>query len=44
MHLHFADGCPEDIICPGEGFVDKDCHCWCPDSNGRSIVRCEGEL
>ena len=26
--------------CPGEGFVGKDCKCWCP---GNPVTVCDGE-
>ncbi|CAG5115365.1 unnamed protein product, partial [Candidula unifasciata] len=39
--------CDPGIVCPGQGFVRKDCQCWCPgnpiqkckDSDGRSTTQ-----
>ncbi|RUS77049.1 hypothetical protein EGW08_015186 [Elysia chlorotica] len=31
--------CSSGIKCPGEGFVGKDCKCWCP---GNPITECTG--
>lgn len=30
--------CNPNIRCPGEGFVGKDCQCWCP---GNPVQRCQ---
>ena len=31
--------CSSSITCPGEGFVGKDCKCWCP---GNPVQPCQG--
>ncbi|GFR70194.1 metalloendopeptidase [Elysia marginata] len=36
-----GDRCTADIVCPGEGFVGKDCQCYCP---GNPVQLCSQKL
>ena len=37
--MNFFSGHCEKLSCPGEGFVGKDCTCWCP---GNPVKACDG--
>ena len=45
LQLNFAARCPSKT-CPGEGFVGKDCKCWCDGTAKpglQRIVECDGD-
>ena len=37
--MAFIANCRSKPKCPGEGYVGKDCQCWCP---GNPVKKCGG--